>query len=63
MQRPFCFVPSAQIKHSYTVIKGLKDYLEGFEVVDEDVGDPEVVDEVQVDRGEGVRLRHRSEPG
>jgi hypothetical protein len=43
--------------------KGLKNYLEGFEVVDEDVGDPEVVDEVQVDRGEGVRLRYRSEPG
>jgi len=48
-------------KHSYN--KSLKNYLEGFEVVDEDVGDPEVVDEVQVDRGEGVRLRHRSESG
>jgi hypothetical protein len=58
MQRTFCVSPPH--KHSYN--KGLKNYLEGLEVVDEDVGYPEVVDEVQVDRGEGVRLRHRSEP-
>ena len=33
-------------------------YLESFEVVDENIWHPEVVDEVQVNRGEGLRLRH-----
>ena len=41
--------------HSFTTTKII--HLECFEVVDENVWHPEVVDEVEVDWGQGVRLR------